>query len=97
MDSSVKVSSTQMLAAFADMARKDPHTIPSILKSAFGTIENSMHFSQLFMSLLFGTEQYSQHLKELAIQADSLQSICARGLEGSDLAWKCETCEMDPT
>lgn len=98
MDANKKIASSSLLAVFAKQAKDNPEAnIPVLLKSNFALFGNDLQFKNLFFSLLLGTENFKPHLINLKKQAESLQRICAKSLSSNDVAWKCETCEMDPT
>jgi len=65
------------------------------MKSAFKE-SNEINIEVLFYSILTGKQKYEKDLEYLKKNTNS-KSVCAKALSGKTVAWKCETCEKDPT
>jgi hypothetical protein len=92
------IASATLNSVFGDLARNDSENqIPMILNTQFESMHASLEMNDLFMTLLFGSDDFKNNFLWLSQQAESLKSICAKTLTGNDVAWKWEDCEMDPT
>lgn len=77
---------------------KDPEAnIPGVLKNYFELNANKMKYNHLFLSILFGTEDFEAEKLKMVERSKNFQSIWAKTLTSKDVAWKWETCELDPT
>ena len=71
--------------------------IPTVIKYYFEQYETKSEYEHMFLSILFGKEDYNLDLIKLVEESKKFQSIWAKTLDSKDVAWKWETCELDPT
>ena len=71
--------------------------IPNVIKNYFEHNNTKKKYEHMFLSILFGKEDFNDDWRKLVEESENFQSIWAKTLTSKDVAWKWETCELDST
>lgn len=97
MEQEINIACTQILPSLISLSKTNPSQISGILKNLYPKLTTQESFIHHHLSLIFSTEDFEPCLEDLSSSAQQFQSICAKTLVSSDVAWKWEDWELDPT